>query len=319
MKISHIFLRLICLAIAVGSGWFAARSYQYIMAEEDPTSRIIALVIVEGIFVSLTIYLLVWTFFYDRMENRERQRKADAERKERRKPAKEKLAEARKEQRAERNTNYILGAIAIATSIYFLTKNEWLMAGLMAVVAVYLFYKAARNIEPDKIKQKREEATHRQKVESMMETAKDDGAVIIVENVDSVTAIEDAVETFGDEYHGRKNGRNTIRLWQLEQNRYALTFPLGYQPEAPMALMWELDGQGLQPRGWFPSHRLKTQGGWTMLTVAESGATRAVTDNGCCYEDECDFRLRIHPKLHLAYQPRPNIMNDNPEKLEDFT
>ena len=83
--------------------------------------------------------------------------------------------------------------------------------------------------------------------------------------------------------------------------------------------MWELDGQGLQPRGWFPSHRLRTQGGWTMLTVANSGATDAVTDNGCCYEDECDFRLRIYPKLHLAYQPRPNIMNDNPEKLEDFT
>ena len=319
MKISHIFLRLICLAIAVGSGWFAARSYQYIMAEDDPTSRIIALVIVEGIFVSLTIYLLVWTFFYDRMENRERQRKADAERKERRKPAKEKLDEARKEQRAERNTNYILGAVAIATAIYFLTKNEWLMAGLMAVVAVYLFYKAARNIEPDKIKQKREEATRRQEVENLMETAKDDGAVIIVENVDNIRAIEEAIESFGDEYLGRKNGRNTIRLWQLEQNRYALTFPLGYQPEAPMALMWELDGQGLQPLGWFPSHRLRTQGSWTMLTVAESGAARAVTDNGCCYEDECDFRLRIYPKLHLAYQPRPNIMNDNPEKLEDFT
>ena len=319
MKISRIFLRLICLAIAVGSGWFSVWCYTNIMAEEDTTSKIIALVIVEAIFVPLAIYLLVWAIFYDRMENRERQRKADAERKERRKPAKEKLAEARKEQRAERNTNYILGAVAIATAIYFLTKNEWLMAGLMAVVAVYLFYKAARNIEPDKIKQKREEATQRQKVESMMETAKDEGAVIIVENVDSVTAIEEAIESFGDEYLGRKNGRNTIRLWQLEQNRYALTFPLGYQPEAPISLMWELDGQGLQPRGWFPSHRLKTQGVWTMLTVAESGATNAVTDNGCCYEDECDFRLRIHPKLHLAYQPRPNIMNDNPEKLEDFT
>lgn len=318
MKISHIFLRLICLAIAVGSGWFAARSYQYIMAEEDPTSRIIALVIVEAIFVPLAIYLLVWSLFYDRMENRERQRKADAERKERRKPAKEKLAEARKEQRAERNTNYILGAVAIATAIYFLTKNEWLMVGLMAVVAVYLFYKAARNIEPDIIKQKREEATRRQEVDSLIATAKDDGAVIIVENVDNIRAIEEAIESFGDEYLGRKNGRNTIRLWQLERNRYALTFPLGYQPEAPMALMWELDGQGLQPRGWFPSHRLKTQGGWTMLTVAESGATRAVTDNGCCYEDECDFRLRIYPKLHLAYQPRPNIMNDSPKKLEDF-
>ena len=318
MKISHIFLRLICLAIAVGSGWFAARSYQYIMAEEDPTSRIIALVIVEGIFVSLTIYLLVWTFFYDRMENRERQRKADAERKERRKPAKEKLDEARKEQRAERNTNYILGAVASATAVYFLIDKEWLMSGLMAAVAVYLFYKAAHNIEPDKIKHKREEATRMQELESLLETAKDDGAVIIVENVDSVSAIEDAIETFGDEYLGRKNGRNTIRLWQLEQNRYALTFPLGYQPEAPMALMWELDGQGLQPRGWFPSHRLKTQGGWTMLTVAESGATRAVTDNGCCYEDECNFRLKIYPKLHLAYQPRPNITNDSPKKLEDF-
>ncbi len=319
MKISHPFLRLICLAFAVGSGWFAIRSYQNIMAIEDSILRIIAIVIVGGIFVPLAIYLLAWAIFYDRMENRDRQRKADAERKERRKPAKEKLAEAMKEQRSERNANYILGAVAIATAIYFLTKNEWLMVGLMAVVAVYLFYKAARNIEPDKIKQKREEASRRQEVENLLETAKDDGAVIIVENVDSLTAIEDAIETFGDEYHGRKNGRNTIRLWQLERCKYALTFPLGYQPEAPISLMWELDGQGLQPRGWFPSHRLKTQGVWTMLTVAESGATNAVTDNGCCYEDECDFRLRIYPKLHLAYQPRPNIMNDNPEKLEDFT
>ena len=319
MKISHIFLRLICLAIAVGSGWFAARSYQYIMAEEDPTSRIIALVVLEGIFVAFAVYMLAWAFFYDRLENRQRKRKADAERKERRKPAKEKLAEARKEQRAERTANYILGAVAIATVVYFLTKNEWLISGLMAVVAVYLFYKAARNIEPDEIKQKRVEATRRQEVDSLIATAKDDGAVIIVEHVDSITAIEEAIESFGDEYLGRKNGRNTIRLWQLERNRYALTFPLGYQPEAPISLMWELDGQGLQPRGWFPSHRLRTQGGWTMLTVAESGATNAVTDNGCCYEDECDFRLRIYPKLHLAYQPRPNIMNDNPEKLEDFT
>ena len=56
-----------------------------------------------------------------------------------------------------------------------------------------------------------------------------------------------------------------------------------------------------------------------MLTVAESGATHAVTDNGCCYEDECNFHLRICSKLHLAYQPRPNIMNDSPKKLEDFT
>ena len=319
MKISHPFLRLFFLAFAAGAGWLVVWSFPLIMKTEDITSKIIAMVVCVGLFGFFALYLLAWAFFYDRMENRERQRKADAERKERRKPAKEKLAEARKEQRAERNTNYILGAVAIATAIYFLTKNEWLMVGLMAVVAVYLFYKAARNIEPDKIKQKREEATRRQEVESLMENAKDDGAVIIVENVDSLTAIEDAIETFGDEYLGRKNGRNTIRLWQLERNRYALTFPLGYQPEAPISLMWELDGSGLQPRGWFPSHRLKTQGGWTMLTVAESGAARAVTDNGCCYEDECDFRLRIYPKLHLAYQPRPNIMNDSPKKLEDFT
>lgn len=319
MKISHIFLRLICLACAAWAGWFSVWCYTNIMAEEDTTSNIIALVIAEAIFVPLAIYLLVWAIFYDRMENRERQRKADAERKERRKPAKEKLDEARKEQRAERNTNYILGAVAIATAVYFLIDNEWLMSGLMVVVAVYLFYKAARNIEPDKIKQKREEATRRQEVENLLETAKDDGAVIIVENVDNIRAIEDAIETFGDEYLGRKNGRNTIRLWQLEQNRYALTFPLGYQPEAPISLMWELDGSGLQPQGWFPSHRLRTQGGWTMLTVAKSGATNAVTDNGCCYEDECDFRLRIYPKLHLAYQPRPNITNDRPKKLEDFT
>ena len=319
MKISHLFLRLICLAFAVGSGWYAIWCYPRIMADEDPTSRIIGLVVLEGIFVTFAVYMLIWTFFYDRLENRQRKRKADAERKERRKPAKEKLAEARKEQRAERNTNYILGAIASATAVYFLIDKEWLMSGLMTAVAVILFYKAARNIEPDKIKQKREEATRRQEVESLMETAKDDGAVIIVENVDNIRAIEEAIESFGDEYLGRKNGRNTIRLWQLERCKYALTFPLGYQPEAPISLMWELDGQGLQPRGWFPSHRLKTQGVWTMLTVANSGATDAVTDNGCCYEDECDFRLRIHPKQHLAYQPRPNIMNDNPEKLEDFT
>lgn len=289
------------------------------MAVGDITYRIIALVIVEAIFVPLAIYLLVWSLFYDRMENRERLRKANAERKERRKPAKEKLAEAREEQRAERNTNYILGAIASATAVYFLIDKEWLVVALMAVVAVSLFYKAIRNIEPAKVKQKREEAIRRQEVESLIATAKDDGAVIIVENVDSLTAIEDAIETFGDEYLGRKNGRNTIRLWQLERCKYALTFPLGYQPEAPFSLMWELDGWGLQPRGWFPSQRLKTQGGWTMLTVAGSGATHAVTDNGCCYEDECNFRLRINPKLHLAYQPRPNIMNDSPKKLEDFT
>lgn len=319
MKISHILRRLICLACAAWAGWFSVWCYTNIMAEEDTTSKIIVLVIVGAIFVPLAIYLLVWAIFYDRLENRERQRKADAERKERRKPAKEKLAEAQKEQRAERNTNYILSAVASATAVYFLIDKEWLMSGLMAAVAVYLFYKAARNIEPDKIKQKREEATRMQELESLLETAKDDGAVIIVENVDNIRAIEDAIETFGDDYLGRKNGRNTVRLWQLENEKYALTFPLGYQLEAPISLMWELDGSGLQPRGWFPSHRLRTQGGWTMLTVAESGAARAVTDNGCCYEDECDFRLRIYPKLQLAYQPRPNITNDSPKKLEDFT
>ena len=318
MKISHPFLRLFFLAFAAGAGWLVIWSFPSIMKTEDITSKIIALVVCVGLFGFFALYLLAWTFFYDRMENRERQRKADDERKERRKPAKEKLAEAKKEQRSERNANYILGAVAIATAIYFLTKNEWLMTGLMAVVAVYLFYKAARNIEPAKIKQKREEASRRQEVEKLLETAKDDGAVVIVENVDSLTAIEDAIEAFGDEYLGRKNGRNTVRLWQLEREKYALTFPLGYQPEAPFSLMWELDGWGLQPRGWFPSHRMKTQGGWTMLIVAGSGATNAVTDNGCCYEDECDFRLRIYPKLHLAYQPRPNIMNDSPKKLEDF-
>ena len=318
MKISHILRRLICLACAAWAGWFSVWCYTNIMAEEDTTSKIIALVIVGAIFVPLAIYLLVWSLFYDRMENRERQRKANAERKERRKPAKDKLAEALKEQHVERATNYILGAIAIATAIYFLTKNKWLFSGLMAAVAVYLFYQAIRNIEPDKIKQKREEATRMQELESQLETAKDDGAVIIVENLDNIRAIEDAIETFGDEYLGRKNGRNTVRLWQLENEKYALTFPLGYQLEAPISLMWELDGQGLQPQGWFPSHKMKTQGGWTMLTVAGSGATNAVTDNGCCYEDECNFRLKIYPKLHLAYQPRPNIMNDSPKKLEDF-
>ena len=318
-KISHIFLRLICLAFAAAAGWLVVWSFPLIMKTEDITTKIIAMVVCVGLFGFFALYLLAWAFFYDRMENRERLRKADAERKERRKPAKEKLAEARKEQRAERNTNYILGAIASATAVYFLIDKEWLMSGLMAAVAVYLFYKAARNIEPDKIKQKREEAIRRQEVESLIATAKDDGAVIIVENVDSLTAIEDAIETFGDEYLGRKNGRNAIRLWQLEREKYALTFPLGYQPEAPFSLMWKLDGWGLQPRGWFPSQRLKTQGGWTMLTVAESGATHAVTDNGCCYEDECNFHLRICSKLHLAYQPRPNIMNDSPKKLEDFT
>ena len=318
MKISHPFLRLLFLAFAAGAGWLVVWSFPLIMKMEDITSKIIAMVVCVGLFGCFALYLLAWTFFYDRMENRERQRKADAERKERRKPAKEKLAEAKKEQRSERNANYILGAVAIATAIYFLTKNEWLMTGLMAVVAVYLFYKAARNIEPAKIKQKREEASRRQEVENLMETAKDDGAVIIVDHVDSLTAIEDAIEAFGEEYHGRKNGRNAIRLWQLEREKYALTFPLGYQPEAPISLMWELDGWGLQPRGWFPSHRMKTQGGWTMLTVAESGATHAVTDNGCCYEDECNFHLRTSPKLHLTYQPRPNIMNDSPKKLEDF-
>ena len=318
MKISHPFLRLLFLAFAAGAGWLVVWSFPLIMKMEDITSKIIAMVVCVGLFGCFALYLLAWTFFYDRMENRERQRKADAERKERRKPAKEQLAEARKEQRSERNTNYILGAVAVATAIYFLLKKEWLVAALMVVVAVSLFYKAVRNIEPAKIKQKREEASRRQEVENLMETAKDDGAVIIVDHVDSLTAIEDAIEAFGEEYHGRKNGRNAIRLWQLEREKYALTFPLGYQPEAPISLMWELDGWGLQPRGWFPSHRMKTQGGWTMLTVAESGATHAVTDNGCCYEDECNFHLRTSPKLHLTYQPRPNIMNDSPQKLEDF-
>lgn len=318
MKISHPFLRLLFLAFAAGAGWLVVWSFPLIMKMEDITSKIIAMVVCVGLFGCFALYLLAWTFFYDRMENRERQRKADAERKERRKPAKEQLAEARKEQRSERNTNYILGAVAVATAIYFLLKKEWLVAALMVVVAVSLFYKAVRNIEPAKIKQKREEASRRQEVEKLLETAKDDGAVVIVENVDSLTAIEDAIEAFGDEYLGRKNGRNTVRLWQLEREKYALTFPLGYQPEAPFSLMWELDGWGLQPRGWFPSHRMKTQGGWTMLIVAGSGATNAVTDNGCCYEDECNFHLRICPKLHLAYQPRPNIMNDSPQKLEDF-
>lgn len=318
MKISHPFLRLFFLAFAAGAGWLVIWSFPSIMKTEDITSKIIALVVCVGMFGFFALYLLAWAFFYDRMENRERQRKADAERKERRKPAKEKLAEARKEQRSERNANYILGAVAVATAIYFLLKKEWLVAALMVVVAVSLFYKAARNIEPAKIKQKREEASRKQEVESLLETAKDDGAVVIVENVDNIRAIEDAIETFGDEYLGRKNGRNTVRLWQIEREKYALTFPLGYQPEAPFSLMWELDGWGLQPRGWFPSQRLKTQGGWTMLTVAGSGATHAVTDNGCCYEDECNFHLRICPKLHLAYQPRPNIMNDSPQKLEDF-
>ncbi len=318
MKISHPFLRLLFLAFAAGAGWLVVWSFPLIMKMEDITSKIIAMVVCVGLFGCFALYLLAWTFFYDRMENRERQRKADAERKERRKPAKEQLAEARKEQRSERNANYILGAVAVATAIYFLLKKEWLVAALMVVVAVSLFYKAVRNIEPAKIKQKREEATRRQEVESLMETAKDDGAVIIVEHVDSLTAIEDAIAIFSDEYLGRKNGRNAIRLWQLEREKYALTFPLGYQPEAPFSLMWELDGSGLQPRGWFPSHRMKTQGGWTMLTVAESGATHAVTDNGCCYEDECNFHLRTSPKLHLTYQPRPNIMNDSPKKLEDF-
>ena len=318
MKISHPFLRLLSLAFAAAAGWLVVWSFPLIMKMEDITSKIIALVVCVGLFGCFALYLLAWAFFYDRMENRERQRKADAERKERRKPAKEKLAEARKEQRSERNANYILGAVAVATAIYFLLKKEWLVAALMVVVAVSLFYKAVRNIEPAKIKQKREEASRRQEVENLMETAKDDGAVIIVDHVDSLTAIEDAIEAFGEEYHGRKNGRNAIRLWQLEREKYALTFPLGYQPEAPISLMWELDGWGLQPRGWFPSHRMKTQGGWTMLTVAESGATHAVTDNGCCYEDECNFHLRTSPKLHLTYQPRPNIMNDSPKKLEDF-
>ncbi len=319
MKISHPFLRLFFLAFAAGAGWLVIWSFPLIMKTEDITSKIIAMVVCVGLFGFFALYLLAWAFFYDRMENQERLRKADAERKERRKPAKEKLTEAKKEQRSERNANYILGAVAVATAIYFLLKKEWLVAALMVVVAVSLFYKAVRNIEPAKIKQKREEATRRQEVETLMETAKDDGAVVIVENVDSLTAIEDAIETFGEEYHCRKNGRNTVRLWQLEREKYALTFPLGYQPEAPFSLMWELDGWGLQPRGWFPSHRLKTQGGWTMLTVAESGATHAVTDNGCCYEDECNFHLRICPKLHLTFQPRPNIMNDSPKKLEDFT
>lgn len=319
MKISHPFLRLLSLAFAAAAGWLVVWSFPIIMNTEDITSKIIAMVVCVGLFGFFALYLLAWAFFYDRMENRERQRKADAERKERHKPAKEKLAEAKKEQRSERNANYILGAVAVATAIYFLLKKEWLVVALMAVVAVSLFYKAIRNIEPAKIKQKREEASRKLEVESLMENAKDDGAVIIVENVDSLTAIEDAIETFGDEYLGRKNGRNTVRLWQLEREKYALTFPIGYQPEAPFSLMWELDGWGLQPRGWFPSHRLKTQGGWTLLTVAESGATHAVTDNGCCYEDECNFHLRICSKLHLAYQPRPNIMNDSPKKLEDFT
>ena len=318
MKISHPFLRLFSLAFAAAAGWLVIWSFPLIMKTEDIISKIIALVVCVGLFGFFAIYLLAWAFFYDRMENRERQRKADAERKERRKPAKEKLTEAKKEQRSERNANYILGAVAVATAIYFLLKKEWLVAALMVVVAVSLFYKAVRNIEPAKIKQKREEASRRQEVENLMETAKDDGAVIIVDHVDSLTAIEDAIEAFGEEYHGRKNGRNAIRLWQLEREKYALTFPLGYQPEAPISLMWELDGSGLQPRGWFPSHRMKTQGGWTMLTVAESGATHAVTDNGCCYEDECNFHLRTSPKLHLTYQPRPNIMNDSPKKLEDF-
>lgn len=319
MKISHIFPRLICLAIAGGLAWFAAWCYPKIMAEEDISSRIIAFVFMEGIFVSFAVYLLVWAFLYDRLENRQRKRKADAERKERRKSPKEKLKEARKEHRTERNTNYILAVATMAATIYLLIEKEWLEAGLTAATTIYLFFKAIRNIEPDNIKQKREEATRNQEIENLMKTTKDDGSVVIIENVESINDIEDAIASFGDEYLGRKNGRNTIRLWRLERKKYALTFPLGYQPEAPIALMWELDSHELQPRGWFPSHRLRTQGGWTMLTVAKSGAANAVTDNGCCYEDECDFHLRIYPKLHIAYQPRPNIMGDNPKKLEDFT
>lgn len=317
---SHLLLRLMCLIIAAGAGWIIVYGLQK-LPEEDLglTEKVIALVFIVGVCGFSAVYMLAWAFFYDRLENRERQRKADAERKERRKPAKEKLAEARKEQRSERNANYILGAVAVATAIYFLLKKEWLVAALMVVVAVSLFYKAARNIEPAEIKQKRVEATRRQEVETLMETAKDDGAVIIVDHVNSLTAIEEAIEAFGEEYHGRKNGRNAIRLWQLEREKYALSFPLGYQPEAPFSLMDELDIMELHPTAWFPSRRLKTHGQWTMLRVGQDSLVNAVTDTGHCYSDEGDYRLSPDPQLHLAFQPRPDITNNNPKKLEDFT
>lgn len=317
---SHLLLRLMCLIIAAGAGWIIVYGLQK-LPEEDLglTKKVIALVFIVGVCGFSAVCMLAWAFFYDRLETRQQRRQAETERAERRKPAKEKLAEAREEQRSERNANYILGAVVIAISIYFLFDKEWLVAGLMAAVAAYLLYNAIRNIEPAEIKQKREEATRRQEVETLMETAKDDGAVIIVDHVDSLTAIEEAIEAFGEEYLGRKNGRNTIRLWQLERNRYALTFPLGYQPEAPMALMDELDIMELHPTAWFPSRRLKTHGEWTMLRVGQDSLVNAVTDTGLCFSDEGDYRLSPDPQLHLAFQPRPNITNNNPKKLEDFT
>ena len=312
--------RIFVLLLGFASLGFLVFCIHYILGSEDTTQRILCIALCVFIFGGLGIYLLYYGINYDRMEAREYEATLEKERAERRKTAAQKLEEATRKQRTERLSYVAFTILATAGVVFFFIDKDTWMTIICGGTAAFCLYMAIRNPDTDEVKNLKEDARRKQQIDSLLDNRKDDGAVVILENVPSLKHIEEAIDSFGDEYLGRKNGRNTVTLWRLERDMYALTFPLGYQPDAPINLLWELSGCDLQPVGWFPSRHIKTCGQWTMLCIDEDNETVGVTDDGHHYAtrtDEGIFHLAPATDRHLPYRQRPNINNQT--KLEIFS
>ena len=315
--------RIVVLLLGFASLGVLAFCIHYMLGSEEETlQRILCIAVCTFIFGGLGIYLIYYGINYDRMEAREQEATLEKERAERRKTAAQKLEEATRKQRTERLSYIVFTILATAGAVYFFTEKDIWMIVICGGFAAFSLYMVIRNPDTEEVKNLKEDARRKQQIDSLLDDRKDDGAIVILENIPRLKLIEEAIDSFGDEYLGRKNGRNTVIIWKVDRDNYALTFPLGYQPDAPANLFWEFYGYDMQPIGWFPSRHIKTCGQWTMLCLDEDGEIVGVTDDGHHFAtntEEGIFYLAPATDRHLPYRQRPNIRKDNLVKLEIFS
>ncbi len=164
---------------------------------------------------------------------------------------------------------------------------------------------------------KDEEIKHKR--EQKMAHHHSDGTIILATESGD---IRELLDTYAFEY-SKNHIDNIAQLWQIEGDRYAITFPCGVARIPLMNLLFELYDECSEFRLWIPSYTTKrTTGVWTMATVNSDYFIVAASDDGRQWivpeEDEEQFLFKETDTHQIDFQPYPDIFLSTDRKRELF-
>ncbi|MCR4964138.1 MAG: hypothetical protein K6A41_00615 [Bacteroidales bacterium] len=146
------------------------------------------------------------------------------------------------------------------------------------------------------------------KIEKKMAEYEDDGTIIIAFQEGD---IRNALEVYVDDWM-TDEPEGTAQLWQIDYERFAITFPCGVSQPQLMEMMFILRSECDDIRLWLPSKVTKTTTGeWTMAIINEKGKLVAASDDGAQWimpsESDDELLFQRTDTDQVTFQSHPEI------------